>query len=100
MINEIKHKIAELENQIQVLSMEDLHSEIGHPDEIARGFECREDIDKLKEKAKKYFKIKIISWICLIVAMIAIAVSVIIIKSNKTYYSETKSQSCYIKETK
>lgn len=99
LISEIKHQIVELENQIQVLSTEDLHREIGSPDEIAKGFESREDIEKIKKKAKKYTGIKIICWISLILAIIAVTVSIIVIRSNKDYRSETKMNT-YIKEIK
>ena len=87
-IDEVKHQITELENQIQVLTMEDLQREIGSPDEIARGFESREDIEKLKEKAKKYKKTKIICGVTLTLTIIAIAVTIIVVRSNKNYHSE------------
>lgn len=90
-IDEVKHQITELENQIPVLTMEDLQREIGSPDEIARGFESREDIEKLKEKAKKYKKTKIICGITLALTIIAIAVTIIVVRSNKNYHSEIKS---------
>ena len=99
-IGEVKHQITELEEQIQVLSMEDLHRVIGSPDEIARGFENREDIEKLKLKAKKYTRAKIIAWICFALAIIVVIVSTIVIKSNNTYYTKTNTQSHYITETK
>ena len=96
-IDEVKHQITELENQIQVLTMEDLQKEIGSPDEIARGFESREDIEKLKEKAKKYKKAKIICGVTLALTMIAIAVTIIVVRSNKNYHSEIKS-STFVEE--
>ncbi len=98
-ICEIKHQIAELENQVQVFTMEDLHREIGSPDEIARSFESRDDIEKLKEKAKKYKKAKIICWVSLILAIVAITVSIVVVHSNKKYHSEI-NMNTYIKETK
>ena len=98
-ICEIKHQIAELENQVQVFTMEDLHREIGSPDEIARSFESRDDIEKLKEKAKKYKKTKIICWIALGLTILAITVSIIVVRSNKNYHSEINSNT-YIKELK
>ena len=94
---EIKHQIVELENRIQVLSMEDLHREIGSPDEIARSFENREDLDRLKAKAKKYTLIKIICGVCLAIALIAVAVTVIVVQSNDDYYAKTEEKS-YVKE--
>ena len=93
LINEIKHKIAELENQIPALSVEDLHTEIGSPDEIAKGFESRDDIEALKKKANGYTRIKIICVICTILALILIVTSIIIIHENDTYHSETDSKS-------
>lgn len=98
-ICEIKHQIAELENQVQVFTMEDLHREIGSPDEIARSFESRDDIEKLKEKAKKYKKAKIVCWIALGLTILAITVSIIVVRSNKNYHSEINSNT-YIKELK
>ena len=98
-ICEIKHQIAELENQVQVFTMEDLHREIGSPDEIARSFASRDDIEKLKEKAKKYKKAKIICWVSLILAIVAITVSIVVVHSNKKYHSEI-NMNTYIKETK
>lgn len=35
-INSVKHQVAELENQIQLLTAEDLRREIGSPDEIGQ----------------------------------------------------------------
>ena len=97
-ISEVKQQIAELENQIQVLAMEDLHREIGSPCEIAKGFESREDIEKFKEKAKKYTRTKVICWITLVLAIVAIAVAVIFIKSNDNFYAEIYEDS-YVKES-
>ena len=89
---EIRRQIAELESQNPVLSMEDLHREIGSPDEIARSFENREDLDRLKAKAKKYTLIKIICGVCLAIALIAVAVTVIVVQSNDDYYAKTESK--------
>lgn len=94
---EIRRQIAELESQNPVLSMEDLHREIGSPDEIARSFENREDLDRLKAKAKKYTLIKIICGVCLAIALIAVAVTVIVVQSNDDYYAKTEEKS-YVKE--
>ena len=91
-INEVKTQISELENQIQVLSTEDLHRAIGTPNDIARGFENREDIERLKNKAKKYTRTRILSLICFVLALIAITVTVIVIKSNDSYYTKTDSK--------
>ena len=88
-IKEIKDQIAELKDQIQDLTMEDLQREIGKPDEIARGFESRENIEDLKKRAKKYSKAKTISLVFLVLTIFAIAISIIIVKSNKEYHSKT-----------
>lgn len=88
-IIEIKDQIAELKDQIQDLSMEDLQREIGKPDEIARGFESRDNIEDLKKRAKKYSKAKTISLVFLVLTIFAIAISIIIVKSNKEYHSKT-----------
>lgn len=89
-IKEIKDQIAELKDQIQDLSMEDLQREIGKPDEIARGFESRDNIEDLKKRAKKYSKAKTISLVFLVLTIFAIAILIIIIvKSNKEYHSKT-----------
>lgn len=90
-ISEIKHQIAELENENKNLSLGILHREIGYPDEIARGFESRDDIIMLKEKAKKYTRAKIICWIALGLALVTIVGSAILIQSNDDYYSKTYS---------
>ena len=88
-IKEIKDQIAELKDQIQDLSMEDLQREIGKPDEIARGFESRDNIEDLKKRAKKYSKAKTISLVFLVLTIFAIAILIIIVKSNKEYHSKT-----------
>ena len=88
-IKEIKDQIAELKDQIQDLSMEDLQREIGKPDEIARGFESRDNIEDLKKRAKKYSKAKTISLVFLVLTIFAIAILIIILKSNKEYHSKT-----------
>lgn len=92
-INSVKHQVAELENQIQVLTAEDLRREIGSPDEIARGFESRADLETLREKARKYRKTRMICWIALALTAAAIAAAIIVVKSNENYHSEIKSDS-------
>lgn len=98
-LSDVKHQISELEDQLQVLEEKDLHREIGSPDEIARGFESRDDIENLKKKAKKYSRTKIICWVSLILAIVAITVSIVVVHSNKKYHSEI-NMNTYIKETK
>ena len=97
---EIKDEVLDLkvtdkydENQIQVLTAEDLRREIGSPDEIARGFESRADLETLREKARKYKKTRMICWIALALTAAAIAAAIIVVKSNENYHSEIKSDS-------
>ncbi len=90
-ISEIKEQIEELETQHQALTMEILHTEIGSPEEIARGFDSKEDLDRIKAKARKYTRIKIICAICLALALVAVTVTVIVIRSNDNYYTSTYS---------
>ena len=92
-INSVKHQVAELENQIQLLTAEDLRREIGSPDEIARGFESMADLETLREKARKYKKTRTICWIALALTAAAIAAAIIVVKSNENYHSEIKSDS-------
>lgn len=63
------------------------------PDEIARGFESRADLETLREKARKYRKTRMICWIALALTAAAIAAAIIVVKSNENYHSEIKSDS-------
>ncbi len=88
-ISEIKEQIEELETQYQALTMEILHTEIGSPEEIARGFDSKEDLDRIKAKARKYTRTKIICAVCFVLAVIAIVVTVVVIRSNDNYHTYT-----------
>lgn len=85
-LKEIRQNIADAE--IDIVSIEDLYREIGSPEEIARSFESRDDIEQIKAKAKKYTKIKIICAVCLALAIVAVIVCSIVISSVDTYYAE------------
>ena len=87
-LQEIRQNISNLENETGVLSIEDLYREIGSPDEIARSFESRDDIEQIKAKAKKYRKVKIICAVSLILAILTAIICGIIMLSDDTYYVE------------
>ncbi|MGM9666215.1 MAG: DUF6120 family protein [Eubacteriales bacterium] len=77
-LKEIRQNIADAE--IDIVSIEDLYREIGSPEEIARSFESRDDIEKIKARAKKFH---IIVAICAVISLLIISVLVYIIKEAK-----------------
>ena len=69
------------------LTKEDIEAEIGTPQEIARGLENREDIERLKKKARRYVWAKWTCIACLLLAIFAVIITVAVIKSNDPYYT-------------
>lgn len=88
LISEIEQQIKELENKTPELTVDDLYREIGTPEEIAQGFEDRDDIDRIRKNAAKYKRSRIIAWVCAILAVVSIAISVMIICENDNYHEK------------
>ena len=88
-LDEIKVQIGEVEQRFPTLTQEDLYREIGLPEEVARGFESREDMRVIREKAKKYESNRIICCAIAFVAVVAIAFTAILITSQDDYRSDT-----------
>ena len=87
-IAEIIDEIDDIECKTQFLTLQILYDKVGQPYEIARSIENRDDIEKLKQSAKKYHRTKIICAICLLTAFLATVITIFIVKSNKTYHSK------------
>lgn len=100
LISEIEQQVTDLEEKIQDITLDDLYREIGTPEEIAQGFEDREDIDRIRKKAAKYKKIKWICLICSILAMITIVISIAVMCSSESFHSSTQVNSTVEEETK
>ena len=83
-LKEIRQNISNAE--IDVVSIEDLYREIGSPEEIARSFESRDDIEKIKVRTKK---LHIIVAICAVIALLIISALVYIVKEAIDYGSIT-----------
>ena len=83
-LEEIRQNISNAE--IDVVSIEDLYREIGSPEEIARSFESRDDIEKIKVRTKK---LHIIVAICAVIALLIISALVYIVKEAIDYGSIT-----------
>ena len=83
-LKEIRENISNAE--IDVVSIEDLYREIGSPEEIARSFESRDDIEKIKVRTKK---LHIIVAICAVIALLIISALVYIVKEAIDYGSIT-----------
>lgn len=79
-LKEIRQNIADAE--IDIVSIEDLYREIGSPEEIARSFESRDDIEKIKARAKRFH---IIVAICAVIALFIISALVYIVKEAIDY---------------
>ena len=88
-LDEIRMQIGEVEQRFPTLTKEDLYREIGLPEEVARGFESREDMGVIREKAKKYESNRIICGAIAFVAVVAIAFTAILITSQDDYRSDT-----------
>lgn len=97
-LNDVKDRVVELEKQYPILTTDDLYKEIGTPDEIAKGFESTLEIGNIKKSARKLHRIKLLCWILFILMVLAIIITVIIIKSNETYHPEIISHSPYTGE--
>lgn len=98
-IAEIIDEIDDIECKTQFLTLQILYDKVGQPYEIARNIENRDDIEKLKQSAKKYHRTKIICAICLLIAFLATVITIFIVKSNKTYHSKTYNNSYIAEET-
>ena len=88
-LDEIRMQISELEQRFPTLTREDLYREIGLPEEVVRGFESREDMGVIREKAKKYERNRIICCAIAFVAVVAIAFTAVLITSQDDYRSDT-----------
>ena len=88
-LDEIKIQISELEQRLPTLTPEDLFREIGSPEEIARGFESREDMEGIRAKAKKYERNRLLCGVIAIMAAVSIVFAAVLITSQDDYYSDT-----------
>ena len=88
-LDEIKMQIGEVEQRFPTLTQEDLYREIGLPDEVARGFESREDMGVIREKAKKYERNRLLCGVIAIMAAVSIVFAAVLITSQDDYYSDT-----------
>ena len=88
-LDEIKVQIGEVEQRVPVLTQEILYKEIGLPEEVARGFESREDIDVIRAKAKKYERNRITCCLVAFAAAVVILFATVLIISQDDYYSDT-----------
>lgn len=88
-LSTVKQRISELEDEISVLSKENLYQEIGSPEEIATGLENRVDIELLKKRAQRYTITKIVCSLCLALALLIAAILIIVVLSDNDYYMTT-----------
>lgn len=97
-LNEVENRIVELEKQHTVITMDNLYKEIGSPDEIAKGFEGEPEIGYLKKNTRKLNRTRIICLVLIVLVVLSAFATAVIIKSNETYHSKTRSQSSYATE--
>ena len=91
-LKKIKQQMQNLqETSDKPLTRETIEAEIGTPQEIARGLESREDLERLKKKARRYTLIKWICIACLLLALLAVVITVVVIKSNDSYYTTVET---------
>lgn len=90
-LSTIKQRISELEDEISVLSKENLYQEIGPPEEIANGLENRADITLLKKRARRYTIAKIVCSLCLALALLTAAILIIVVISDNDYHAATSA---------
>ena len=88
-LDEIKMQIGEVEQRFPTLTQEDLYREIGLPEEVARGFESREDMEGIRAKAKKYERNRLLCGVIAIMAAVSIVFAAVLITSQDDYYSDT-----------
>ena len=83
---EIQQQITEMEKDTPISSIDILYEKIGFPNEIARGFETREDVEQLKKKAKKYTRTKIVLCVGLFLAVMIAVISIIALTQADSYH--------------
>ncbi len=88
-LDEIRMQIGEVEQRFPTLTREDLYREIGLPEEVAQGFESRENMGVIREKAKKYERNRIICCVIAIMAAVTIVLAAVLITSQDDYRSDT-----------
>lgn len=93
-LNEVENRIVEH----TVITMDNLYKEIGSPDEIAKGFEGEPEIGYLKKNTRKLNRTRIICLVLFVLVVLSAFATAVIIKSNETYHSKTRSQSSYATE--
>ncbi|MDD3171512.1 MAG: DUF6120 family protein [Bacilli bacterium] len=70
-ISEFKQRILEFLNENPECNINDVIQEFGSPQQISKGFESQVNIEKLKKQAKKYFYIKIVAFVLLILLVVS-----------------------------
>lgn len=92
-LDETRMQINEVEQRFPVLTWEDLYREIGLPEEVARGFESRKDMEMIRAKAKKYERNRIVCCVIAFVALVVVVFATVLITSQDDYRSDTRVNS-------
>jgi uncharacterized membrane protein len=84
-INEFKQRTSEFVNENPDYDIDNVIQEFGSPKEISKGFESQVNIEKLKKQAKKYFYIKIVAFVLLILLVVSCIFLIEILDSFDSY---------------
>lgn len=85
MITDLKSSVYEYVIEHPDCTLDDLYRDIGTPEEIALQYDTPEFIEQIKEKAKKYHKLKWITAILCSILIIAIFVTVVILMNYESF---------------
>lgn len=87
-ICELKSRINDFAEQNGDLTLDMLYTEFGSPKEIANNFWNNEDLEALKEKAKKYNAVKWVAIGILIALVLSMIITHLLIVLDEDYYTK------------
>lgn len=83
LLGELRSRVYDFAVEQPAVTFEALCEQFGTPEEVARGFDCTEVTEDIKNRAKKYFGAKIAA-IALAVALVAVTVFLVVVIKEKT----------------
>lgn len=78
LLGELRTRVYDFAAEQSAVTFESLCEQFGTPEEVARGFDCTEVTEDIKNRAKKYFGAKITA-IALAVALVAVLIFLVVV---------------------
>ena len=78
LLGELRSRVYDFAAEQSAVTFESLCEQFGTPEEVARGFDCTEVTEDIKNRAKKYFGAKI-AVIALAVALVAVLIFLVVV---------------------